>query len=105
MTRPAGPVCVHASVKYTEVLFAGGDKFPMKEVVHGVQAAAAEGGPTRYTAMGVASRDSEGLYWMERHGHLVIWLPIGADSLKTTVGVCPPGVDRTPRGRCDDCSA
>ena len=36
VTRPEGPVCVHASVKYTEVLFAGSDKFPTKEVVHGV---------------------------------------------------------------------
>ena len=87
------------------MLFAGSETFLTKEVVRGVHEAAAEGGPTRDTAMGVASRDSEGLYWMERHGHLVIWLPIGADSLKTTVGVCPPGVDRTPRGRCDDCSA
>ena len=61
MTRPEGPVCVHASVKCTEVLFAGSDKFPTKEVVHGVQAAAAEGGPTRDTAIGVALLDSEGL--------------------------------------------
>ena len=52
---------MHASVKYTEVLFAGSDKFPTKEVVHGVQAAAAEGGPTRDTAIGVALLDSEGL--------------------------------------------
>ena len=50
---------MHASVKYTEVLFAGSNKFPTKEIVRGVQAAAAEGGPTRDTAMGVASRDSE----------------------------------------------
>ena len=33
MTRPGCPVCVHASVKYTEVFFAGNDKFPTKEVV------------------------------------------------------------------------
>ena len=32
VTRPGGPVCVHANVKYTEVLFAGSDKFPTKEV-------------------------------------------------------------------------
>ena len=61
MTPPGGPVCAHASVKYTEVLFAGSDKFPTKEVVHGVQAAAAEGG--RDTAMGVASLDSKGRNW------------------------------------------
>ena len=106
VTRPAGPVCVHASVKYTEVLFAGGDKFPMKEVVHGVQAAAAEGGPTRDTAMGVASRDSEGLYRGEHHDHRVIWgAGRGRLSDEATVGVCPPGGHRTPRGRCDDGSA
>ena len=54
-------VCAHASVKYTEVLFAGSDTFPTKDVVRGMQAAAAEGGPTRDSAMGVASRDFEGL--------------------------------------------
>ena len=41
VTRPGGPVCVHASIKCTEVLFVGSDKFPTKEVVHGVQVAAA----------------------------------------------------------------
>ena len=45
VTRPGGPVCVRASVKYAEVLFAGSDKFPTKEVVHGVQAAAAGSDP------------------------------------------------------------
>ena len=88
VTRSEGPVCAHASVKYTEVLFAGSDEFPTKEVVRGVQAAAAEGGPTRDTAMGVASRDSEGLYRVEHHDHLVIWVPAGADSLKKRLLVC-----------------
>ena len=55
VTRPGGPVCAHARVKYTEVLFAGSDKFPMKKVVRGVETAAAEGGPTRDTAMGVVA--------------------------------------------------
>ena len=87
VTRPEGPVFVHASVKYTEVLFAGGDKFPTKEVVHGVQAATAEGGPTRDTAMGVVSVDSEGLYRVH-HGHRVIWVPAGTDSLKKRLLVC-----------------
>ena len=40
---------MHASVKYTKMLFAGSDKFPTKEVVGGVQAAAAEGVSTRDT--------------------------------------------------------
>ena len=71
-----------ASVKYTEVLFAGSDKFPTKKVVRGVEAAAAEGGPTRDTVMGVASLDSEGLYRVEHRDHRVIWVPAGADSLK-----------------------
>ena len=88
MTRSEGPICGHASVKYTELLFAGGDKFPTKEVVRGVQAAAAEGGPTRDTAMGVASLDSEGLYRVKHHGHRVIWVPAGADSLKKRLLVC-----------------
>ena len=52
---------MHASVKYTEVLFAGSDKFPTKDVVCGVQTADAEGGPTLDTALGVASLDSAGL--------------------------------------------
>ena len=46
VTRPGGPVCVHASVKYTELIFAASDTFATYEVVHGVQVAAAEGGPT-----------------------------------------------------------
>ena len=45
--------------KYTEVFFAGSEKFPTKEVVRGVQVAAAEGGPTRYTAMWVASLNGD----------------------------------------------
>ena len=77
MTRSEGPVCAHASVKHTEVLFAEGDKFPTKEVVRGVQA-----------AMGVASLDSEGLYRVEHHGHHVIWVLAGADSLKKRLLVC-----------------
>ena len=79
---------MHASVKYTEVLFAGSDKFPTKDVVCGVQTADAEGGPTLDTALGVASLDSEGLYRVEHHGHRVIWVPAGADSLKKRLLVC-----------------
>ena len=93
---------VHASVTYTEVFFAGNDKFPTKEVVRGVQAAAAEGGPTLDTALGVASPESEGLCRMEHHGHRVIWVPGGRLSEETTAGVCPPGRGWTPRGRCND---
>ena len=94
---------MHASVKYTEVLFAGSDKFPTKEVVHGVQAAAAESGPTRGTAMRVASLNSEDLYLMEHHRHRGMWVPGGGRLFEeATIGVCPPGRDRTSRGRCDD---
>ena len=52
VTRSEGPVCTHASVGYTDVLFDGRDRLPTKEVVRGVQAAAAEGGPTRDTQWG-----------------------------------------------------
>ena len=38
-TCPGGPVCAHASVKYAEMLLAGGDGFPTKEVVRGFEAA------------------------------------------------------------------
>ena len=81
---------MHASVKYTEVLVAGTNKFkfPTKEVMRGVQAAAAEGGPTLDTALGVASLDSEGLYLVGHHGHRVIWVPAGADSRKKRLLVC-----------------
>ena len=73
---------MQASVKYTGVLFAGGDMFPMKEVVRGVQAAAAEGGPTLDTAVGLASLDFIGLYRVEHQGGFrVIWVPAGTDSL------------------------
>ena len=79
---------MYASVNYTQVLFVGSDKFPTKEVVRGVQAAAAEGGPTLDTASGVASLDSEGLYRTEHHGRRVVWVPGGADSLQTRLLVC-----------------
>ena len=88
VTRPGGPVCVNASVKYAEVFFAGSDKFPTKEVVRGVQAAAAGDGPTLDTALGVASLESEGLYRVEYHGHRVILVPAGAKSLKKRLLVC-----------------
>ena len=86
--RPRGPLCVQLSVKYTEVFFAGSDKFPTKKVVRGVQAAAAKGRPTLDPALGVASLDSEGLYRVEHHGHRVIWVPSGADSVKKRLLVC-----------------
>ena len=38
--------------------------------------------------MGVASRDSEGLYRVEHHCHRVIWVPAGDDSLETRLFVC-----------------
>ena len=75
-------MCVHASVKYAKVLFAGSDKFPTKEFVRGMQAPAAGDGPTLDTALGVASLDSEGLCRVEYHGHRVIWVPAEAESLK-----------------------
>ena len=53
-----------------------------------MEAAGAEGGPTRDTAMGVASLDSEGLYRVEHHNHGVIWVLVGADSLKMRLLVC-----------------
>ena len=88
MTRPRGSVCGHASIKYTEVPFVGSDTFPTKEVARGVQAAAADGGPTRDTALGLASLDSEGLYRVEYHGHSMVWLPGDAGSMKKRLLVC-----------------
>ena len=76
-------------VKYTEVLFAGSDKFSTKKVVLGVQAAAVEGGPTFDMALVETSLDSEGLHRMEHHGHRVIWVPRGADSPKKRL-MCVP---------------
>ena len=87
VTRSGGPVYVHASVQYTEVLFAGIGKFPTK-VVRGMQAAAAEGGPILDTGLGVDLLDSEGLCRVEHQGHRVIWVPGGADSLKKRLLVC-----------------
>ena len=81
-------MCLHVSVKYAEVLFAGGDTFATKEVVRDVQAAAAEDGATLDTAVGVASLDSEGLYWVEYLSSRVIWVPAKAESLKKRLLVC-----------------
>ena len=61
-----GPVCVDASIKHTEVLFARSDKFPTKEVIGGVQVAAAEGGPTLNTGRG----------WLR-------WIPKGCNGWST----------------------
>ena len=70
------------------MLFAGSNKFPTENVVRGVQAAAAEGGPTCRTSLGVASMDSDERYRVEHHGHRVIWVPGGVDSLKNRLLVC-----------------
>ena len=51
-------------------------------------AAAAEGGPTRDSVMGVVSLDSDGLYQVEHHGYRVVWVPAGADSLNKRLLVC-----------------
>ena len=56
--------------------------------MRGLQAAAAEGGPTLDTALGVASLHSERLYRVEHHGNRVIWGRTGADSLKKRLLVC-----------------
>ena len=67
-----GTVCAHASVNYTYVLFAGSDKFPAKEDVHGVHVAAAEGRTDpRYGVSGDFA-GSEGLCREEHHDHRVI---------------------------------
>ena len=72
-------MCVHASVKYAEVLFAGRNNFPTKEIVRGVQTVAAGDGPTIGTALGLAFLDSEGLCRVEHHGHRVVWVPAEAE--------------------------
>ena len=102
VTRMGGPVCVYASVKYTEVLFTESDKFPTKEVVHGrcggrTHPSYGVGGAFagfRTTVPGVTP-------WPPRD------LGAGRDRLseKATAGVCPPGWGRTTRGRCSDGSA
>ena len=83
-------MCVHASVKYAEVLFLDlrSDKFPTKEVMRGTQATAAGDGPTLDTALGVASQDSKGMHRVEYHGHGVIWVPAEAEFPKKRLLVC-----------------
>ena len=54
-------MCAHASVKYAEMFFPGGDKVLTKEVVRGVEAAVAGTRPTTDMALRVAWLDSEGL--------------------------------------------
>ena len=65
-----------------EMRTAGSDKFPTKGVLGGLQAAAAEGGPTLDMAFRAASQDPEGLYRVEHHDHRVILVPRGTDSMK-----------------------
>ena len=97
---------MHASVKYTEVCFAGSDKFPTKKVVRGVQAADAEGGPTRDTAMGMAFAGfrkavSGGAPWPP----LDLGAGRGRLSGEATAGTCLLGGGRPLRSRCDNGSA
>ena len=47
-----------------------------------------EGGPILDKALRLASLDSEGLYRVEHHGHRVVWVPAGADSLNNRLLVC-----------------
>ena len=77
VTRLEGPICAHASVKCTEVLFARSDKFPTKEVVRGVQGAAAEGGSTSIRRWGC-------LRWIPK-GHT------GWSTMATALSGCRPG--------------
>ena len=79
---------MYASAMYTVVLFAGSDEVSTKEVVRGVQAVDAEGGPTFETGLGMASLDSERLYRVEYLGHSIIWVPVGTDSLKKPLVAC-----------------
>ena len=62
-----------------------------------MQADTAEGRPSRDT-MGVASRDSEGLYRVEHHCHRVIWVPAGDDSLEKRLFVCAHLEEAAQRG-------
>ena len=64
----------------------------------GVSANTAEGRPTRDKVMGVASRDSEGLYRVEHHCHRVIWVPAGDDSLEKRLFVCAHLEEAAQRG-------
>ena len=82
MTHTSDLVCGHPSVDYSRVSYVWSDKFPTKDVVHGVQAAVVEGGHIRERASGVGPLDSEGLYRVEHSGHRVTWVPDGADVLK-----------------------
>ena len=81
-------MCVHASVKCAEVLFAGSDRFPTKEDVRSVQAATAGNGPILERELGVASLDSEELCRVECDGHRMTWVPTEAESLKKRLLVC-----------------
>ena len=102
VTRPGDSVGVHASVKYTDVLFAGSFKFPTTKVARSVQAAAAGGGPTFDTALGVPS---EGLPGGARWPRRDLGDGRGRPCEEVTAGLCPPGGGRKSQGICDDGSA
>ena len=92
VARPGGPTCVHVSVKYAEVLFAESEKFPTKEIVRGVKAAAAGDGPILDPALGVAFLDSEGLCTCGvPRPPCGLGAGRGQVSEAATAGVCPPG--------------
>ena len=106
LTRSEGSVYAHASVTYTEVLFAGSDKFPTKEVVRGE--IGGRGGWQTHpwygdggSLAGFRRAVPGGVPWPPRD----LGAGQGRLSEETAVGVCPPGGDRTPGGRWDDGSA
>ena len=72
--------------------------FSTEDVERGVRAGAVGGGPTLNVELGVATLNSEGLYWVGHHGHHVICVPSGDDALKKRPLVCAHLKGTGPRG-------
>ena len=102
VTCPGGSICVHASVMYAEVLFAGSHNFPTRRA-----GGCCGDGPALDTALGGGFA---GFRKAVPNGVPRTPCDLGAGrgrvSEKATAGVCPPGGGRTPFGRrCNDGSA
>ena len=100
VTRPGGPVCVHASVKYAEVLL-GATSFRRKRLCAACRRRCGGRTHTRYGVgggfAGFRRAIPGGAPWLPRD----LGAGRGRLSEEATAGVCSTGGGQTPRDRCN----